>query len=264
MALKLRLARGGSKKRPFYSIVAADVRAPRDGRYIEKLGTFNPLLPKDAERIVLKKERIEYWLSEGAQPTDRVMRILDEMGMMKREARNNPNKAKPGKKALERIEEKKAKAEAAVEAAAAAEEEAKAAVIAAKEAEAAAKEAEAAAKAEAAAAPAEEAAPEAPAEEAAPAAEEASEEATAFVDAIVLLDGVGDKTTEALAGEGVTKLTQILEMSDEDLAALSEKVGAGDQWQSKEWKVQAQEMKDGKPPRAKVDQDLAKKMASEA
>ncbi len=110
MALKLRLARGGSKKRPFYSIVAADVRAPRDGRYIEKLGTFNPLLPKDAERIVLKKERIEYWLSEGAQPTDRVMRILDEMGMMKREARNNPNKAKPGKKALERIEEKKAKA----------------------------------------------------------------------------------------------------------------------------------------------------------
>ena len=263
MALKLRLARGGSKKRPFYSIVAADVRAPRDGRYIEKLGTFNPLLPKDAERIVLKKERIEYWLSEGAQPTDRVMRILDEMGMMKREARNNPNKAKPGKKALERIEEKKAKAEAAVEAAAAAEEEAKAAAIAAKEAEAAAKEAEAAAKAEADAAPAEEAVPETPAEEA-PAEEAASEEATAFVDAIVLLDGVGDKTTEALAAEGVTKLTQILEMSDEDLAALSEKVGAGDQWQSKEWKIQAQEMKDGKPPRAKVDQDLAKKMASEA
>ena len=95
------------------------------------------------------------------------------------------------------------------------------------------------------------------------AAEAPADDAVAFVDAIVLLDGVGDKTTEALAAEGVTKLTQILEMSDEDLAALSEKVGAGDQWQSKEWKIQAQEMKDGKPPRAKVDQELAKKMASE-
>jgi len=86
---------------------------------------------------------------------------------------------------------------------------------------------------------------------------------TPFVDAIILLDGVGDKTTEALAAEGVTKLTQILDMSDEDLAALSEKVGAGDQWQSKEWKAQAQEMKDGKPPRAEVDQELAAKMAAE-
>ncbi len=241
MALKLRLARGGSKKRPFYSIVAADVRAPRDGRYIEKLGTFNPLLPKDAERVTLKKERIEYWLSKGAKPTDRVLRLLDEQGIMKREARNNPKKALPGKKALERIEEKKAKAEEAAEAAAAAEEEAKAAA-------AAAKEAEEAAKAEAEAAPAEEA---------------ASEDTIPFVDAIVLLDGVGDKTTEALAAEGVTKLTQLLDMSDEDLAALSEKVGAGDQWQTKEWKIQAQEMKDGKPPRAKVDQELAKKMAAQ-
>lgn len=250
MALKLRLARGGSKKRPFYSIVAADVRAPRDGRYIEKLGTFNPLLPKDAERVTIKKDRIEYWLSKGAQPTDRVLRILDEQGIMKREARNNPNKALPGKKALERIEEKKSKAENAAAAAIAAEEEAKAAA-------AAAKEAEAAAKAEAKAAPAEEA----PVEEA-PAEDTSSEETTPFVDAIVLLDGVGDKTTEALAAEGVTKLTQLLDMSDEDLAALSEKVGAGDQWQSKEWKIQAQEMKDGKPPRAKVDQELAKKMAA--
>ncbi len=99
-------------------------------------------------------------------------------------------------------------------------------------------------------------------------AEEASDEApaaeaTPFVDAIVLLDGVGEKTTEALEAEGVTTLTQILDMSDEDLAALSEKVGAGDQWETKEWKTQAQEMKDGKPPRAKVDQDLAAKMAAE-
>jgi small subunit ribosomal protein S16 len=120
MALKIRLARGGSKKRPFYSIVAADVRAPRDGRYIEKLGTFNPLLPKDAERVVLKQERVEHWLSMGALPTDRVLRILDELGIMKREPRKNPKKALPGKKALERVEEKKAKAEAAAEAAASA------------------------------------------------------------------------------------------------------------------------------------------------
>ncbi|MCP4184773.1 MAG: 30S ribosomal protein S16 [Hyphomicrobiales bacterium] len=111
MALKIRLARGGSKKRPFYSLVVADVRAPRDGRYIEKVGTFNPLLPKDTERTVIKQERIEHWLKMGAKPTDRVSRILDEQGVLKREARNNPKKALPGKKALERIEEKKAKAE---------------------------------------------------------------------------------------------------------------------------------------------------------
>ncbi len=113
MALKIRLARGGSKKRPFYSIVIADVRSPRDGRYIEKVGTFNPLLPKDAERVSLKQERIEHWLKMGARPTDRVLRFLDELGIMKREPRNNPKKALPGKKAQERIEEKKAKAEEA-------------------------------------------------------------------------------------------------------------------------------------------------------
>ena len=116
MALKIRLARGGSKKRPFYSIVVADVRSPRDGRYIEKLGTYNPLLPKDADRVVVKQERVEHWLSMGAKPTDRVLRFLDQIGVMKREARNNPKKALPGKKAQERIEEKKAAAEAAAEA----------------------------------------------------------------------------------------------------------------------------------------------------
>ena len=128
MALKIRLARGGSKKRPFYSVVVADVRSPRDGRFIEKLGTFNPLLAKDNEqRVVLDKERVEHWLANGAKPTDRVLRFLDEMGILKREARNNPKKALPGKKAQERIAEKKAKEEEAAEAAKAAEEEAKAA-----------------------------------------------------------------------------------------------------------------------------------------
>jgi len=128
MALKIRLARGGSKKRPFYSVVVADVRSPRDGRFIEKLGTFNPLLAKDNEqRVVLDKERVEHWLANGAKPTDRVLRFLDEMGLLKREPRNNPKKALPGKKAQERIAEKKAKEEEAAEAAKAAEEEAKAA-----------------------------------------------------------------------------------------------------------------------------------------
>ena len=128
MATKIRLARGGSKKRPFYRIVAADTRSPRDGRFIEKLGTYNPLLPKDSsERVTMNAERIQHWLDNGALPTDRVARFLDAAGIMKRDARNNPNKAKPGKKAQERIEEKKQKEEEAAEAARAAEEEAKAA-----------------------------------------------------------------------------------------------------------------------------------------
>ncbi|MCB1456527.1 MAG: 30S ribosomal protein S16 [Nitratireductor sp.] len=119
MSLKLRLARGGSKKRPFYSIVVADARSPRDGRFIEKIGTFNPLLAKDNDqRVVLDSERASHWLSVGAQPTDRVMRFLDAAGLVKREARNNPNKALPGKKAQERIAEKKQKEEEAAAAAA--------------------------------------------------------------------------------------------------------------------------------------------------
>ena len=119
MALKIRLARGGAKKRPFYRIVVADVRAPRDGRFIEKLGTFNPLLPRDAEnRVVFDEERVRHWISQGAKPTDRVLRFLDAAGIMKREARNNPQKALPGKKAQERLEaqrqaEEDAKSEAA-------------------------------------------------------------------------------------------------------------------------------------------------------
>ena len=114
MAVKIRLARGGAKKRPYYRVVVADSRAPRDGKYIEKVGTHNPLLPKDHDdRIKLDVERIEYWLGQGAKPTDRVARFLDAAGLMKREARNNPNQGKPGAKALERIEEQKEKAEAA-------------------------------------------------------------------------------------------------------------------------------------------------------
>ena len=117
MALKLRLARGGTKKRPFYHIVVADARSPRDGRFIEKLGTFNPLLAKDAEnRVVLNTERAKHWLDVGAQPTDRVLRFLDAAGLLKREARNNPEKAKPGEKATQRAEDRAAKVAAAEEA----------------------------------------------------------------------------------------------------------------------------------------------------
>jgi small subunit ribosomal protein S16 len=151
MAMKIRLARGGLKKRPFYSIVAADSRMPRDGRFIEKLGTYNPLLPKDSEeRVKMNMERIEYWLGEGAQPTDRIARMLEAAGKMDKTERSNPNKAKPGKKAEERAQEKADKAAAAEEAAKAPVEEAPAEE-----------------------APAEEPAAEAPAEE--PAAEEKAE-----------------------------------------------------------------------------------------
>lgn len=110
MSLKIRLARGGTKKRPFYAIVIADARSPRDGRFIEKIGTYNPMLPKDAQRVVLNTERAQHWLSVGAQPTDRVLRFLDQAGLAKREARNNPSKAVPGKKMADRAAEKAAKA----------------------------------------------------------------------------------------------------------------------------------------------------------
>ena len=114
MAVKIRLARGGTKKRPYYRVVVADERAPRDGRFIEKVGTYNPLLPSDsAERVTLNLERIQHWLSKGAQPTDRVLRFLDAAGVLKREPRLNPEKSKPGKKAEERAEARKKKEEAA-------------------------------------------------------------------------------------------------------------------------------------------------------
>lgn len=119
MAMKIRLTRGGSKKRPFYSIVAADSRMPRDGRFIEKLGTYAPLLPKDDEnRVKLNVERIQYWLGHGAQPTDRVARFLEAAGLREKTVRNNPQKAVPGKAAQERAEKRAAQAAEGAEAAA--------------------------------------------------------------------------------------------------------------------------------------------------
>ena len=125
MAMKIRLARGGSKKRPFYRIVAADSRMARDGRFIAKLGTYNPLLPKDSEeRVQMNMERVQHWLSQGAQPTDRVSRFLEAADVLPKKERNNPKKGTPGKAAQERAEEKAAKAAEAAEAAAAPAEEA--------------------------------------------------------------------------------------------------------------------------------------------
>ena len=111
MTLKLRLARAGTKKRPYYHVVVADARSPRDGRFIEKIGTYDPKLEDKSKRVTLLPERIAHWLSVGAQPTDRVARFFDTAGLMKREARNNPERAVPGKKATERAEAK-VKAEA--------------------------------------------------------------------------------------------------------------------------------------------------------
>lgn len=110
MSLKIRLARGGAKKRPYYRIVIADSRSPRDGRFIEKIGTYNPMLAKDGDtkRWTLDVEKAKAWLAKGAQPTDRVLRFFDAEGLMKRPARNSPNKAVPGKKAQERAAEKAA------------------------------------------------------------------------------------------------------------------------------------------------------------
>jgi small subunit ribosomal protein S16 len=121
MAVAIRLSRGGSKKRPYYKIVVADERSARDGKFIERIGSYNPLLAKDdANRVVLDSDRAKHWLSVGAQPTDRVARFLDAAGVRERAARNNPNKAKPGEKAVERKEEQEKRASDAAEAAAAA------------------------------------------------------------------------------------------------------------------------------------------------
>jgi small subunit ribosomal protein S16 len=116
MATKIRLARGGSKKRPHYSIVASDSRMPRDGRFLEKLGTYDPMLAKDDEnRIRMDMERVQYWLGQGAQPTDRIARFLEAAGVMPKTQRNNPESAQPGKKAVARAAEKAKKAAAAAE-----------------------------------------------------------------------------------------------------------------------------------------------------
>src|SRR5205809_280020 len=131
MALAIRLTRGGAKKRPYYRIVVADSRAARDGRFIEKLGTYNPLLAKDSpERVKLDAERISHWLSVGAQPSDRVLRFLDAAGIRERTARNNPQKAEPGEKAKERAEQRAAKAAAPAEEPEAKQDEAEAVIAA--------------------------------------------------------------------------------------------------------------------------------------
>ena len=185
MATVIRMARAGAKKRPYYRIVVADSRMPRDGRYIEKIGTHNPMLAKDDEnRIIIDLERLKHWMDQGAKPSDRILRFLEAMGVVKgKKTRSNPNKGKPGQKALDRIEERADKVTAAAEAAEAAKvaaaEAAEAAKVAAAEAAAAPAPAE---EAPAEEAPAEEAAAEAPAEEAAaeaPAEEAATEEAPA-------------------------------------------------------------------------------------
>jgi len=178
MSLKIRMSRGGSKKRPYYRIVVADSRMPRDGRFIERVGSYDPTLPKDsAERIQLNEDRIKHWLGVGALPSDRVNRFLDTAGIMKRKPRNNPQKALPGQKRLDREEakreaEQKAKEEAEAAAAAPAEE------APVEEAATEAPAGEAPAEETAAEAPAEEAAAEAPAEEA-PAEEAPAEEPAA-------------------------------------------------------------------------------------
>jgi small subunit ribosomal protein S16 len=114
MATKIRLARGGSKKRPHYSIVVADSRMPRDGRFLAKLGTYNPLLAKDDEnRVKLDLDQTKEWLAKGAQPTDRIARFLEAAGVKSKAERANPKKAVPGKKATERAKQRAAKAESA-------------------------------------------------------------------------------------------------------------------------------------------------------
>jgi small subunit ribosomal protein S16 len=188
MALAMRLSRGGSKKRPYYKIVVADSRSPRDGKFIERIGSYNPLLAKDsAERLILDTERAKHWLAAGAQPSDRVARFLDITGVKERKVSVNLKKGEPGEKAKERAEEKAAKiveAEEAAAAAAAAPAPEPEPEVVAEEAPAAEVATEEAPVVEEAAAPEEAAPVEAVAEEAAPAAEEAApaEEASPAVE----------------------------------------------------------------------------------
>jgi small subunit ribosomal protein S16 len=209
MAVSIRLSRGGSKKRPYYRVVVADARAPRDGNFIEKVGTYNPMLAKDdAARVTLNEERIKHWLSVGAQPTDRVLRFLDTAGIKERAARNNPTKGKPGEKALERVEEMAKKAEAKIEAEAAAK-------VAAAEAAEAAK----VAAAEAAAAPA----PEPEVVEEAPAAEEVAAEAVVEETAAAEVVAEEAPAAEAIAEEAPAAEAIAEEAPAAEVAAEEEK-----------------------------------------
>ena len=189
MATSIRLSRGGSKKRPYYKIVVADSRSPRDGRFIERIGSYNPLLAKDnPERVKLDADRAKHWVSVGAQPTDRVARFLDAAGVLERAARNNPNKGVPGEKAKERAEEKAQKLADAEEAAAAA-----------------------------AAAPAPEPEAEAPAAEEAAAPEAAESDATGSVKS----EETAEAVAEAVADEVPADATA------EDATAIAEEVAEG-------------------------------------
>ena len=207
MAVSIRLARGGAKKRPYYRIVVADSRNARDGRFIEKVGTYNPLLAKDSpERVKLDADRISHWLSVGAQPSDRVLRFLDAAGIKERPARNNPKKAEPGEKAKERLEERAKREQEAAEAAAAPQEEApaqeEAEAVVAEEVEAAT--AEPTAEAEQVAEEVAEQAPADAADQAAeePVAEAAAEEAAAGEEeAVAEPDAAEAPAEEAVAEE---------------------------------------------------------------
>ena len=203
MALSMRLSRGGSKKRPYYKIVVADARAPRDGKFIERIGSYNPLLPKDsAERMILDAERAKHWLAAGAQPSDRVARFLDVAGVKERKVKSNPNKGEPGQKAKDRAEDKATKIaeaeEAAALAAAAPAPEPEPEVVA-EEAAPAAEEAPVAEEAPAAeeAAPTEAAAEEAPAAEEAAPTEAAAEEAPAVEEAAPDAEEATEEKAEA-------------------------------------------------------------------
>ncbi|KTE21213.1 30S ribosomal protein S16 [Sphingopyxis sp. H050] len=204
MATSIRLSRGGSKKRPYYKIVVADSRSPRDGRFIERLGSYNPLLAKDnPERVKLDTERAAHWLSVGAQPTDRVARFLDAAGVKERAARNNPNKGVPGEKAKERAEEKAQKLADAEEAKAAA------AAAPAPEPEAAAEEV---------------VAEEAPAAEEAAAPEAAESDSTGSVKseatAEAVADAVADETpADATADDATAMAEQAAEGGPAEAAA---------------------------------------------
>ncbi len=195
MAVVLRLSRGGSKKRPYYRIVVADERSPRDGKYIEKIGNYDPRLPKDsADRVKLDTDRAKHWLSVGAQPSDRVARFLDAAGVLERAARSNPKKGELGSNAKERLEEKAGKVAAAAEA----EEAAKVAAAEAAEAEKAA-----AAEAAAAPAPEPEVAEEAPAaEEAAPEVEVPAEEAPVAEEAAPEVEAAAEEAATEEKAEG--------------------------------------------------------------
>ena len=190
MALAIRLARGGMKKRPYYRIVVTDSRNARDGKFLEKIGTYNPLLPKDSvDRIKLDTDRASHWLSVGAQPSDRVARFLDAAGVRTRAAKSNLKKGEPGEKAKERAQVNSDKAEAAVAAAVEAETAAAQAIVDAREAAEAEAAAAASAAAEAAAAPVE-VAEEAPAADAEAAPDAVAEEASAA-------EATSDEPTEA-------------------------------------------------------------------